>query len=137
MRSYFFSKPLDLTYLTFWRICGWLLLGLIWYLSLEPRLNQLPIDVLPSDKLGHFLAYAVLMGWFAQWHQRQYFWRLAVVFTLMGIGLEILQGISGLRQFDPMDMLANTTGVVVAWLLCYSALGRTLLNLELRFANRQ
>jgi len=133
MFKIFLSKPLDLYYLSIWRLCGWLLLLLIWYLSLEPRLNQFAPALLVSDKLGHFIAYALLMAWFAQWHQRPYFRILALVFISMGVALELLQGISGLRQFDPWDMLANSIGVVVAWLICYSPLGRSLLWLENRW----
>ncbi len=40
----------------------------------------------------------------------------AAVFLAMGIGLEVLQGLSGLRQYEVLDMLANAAGVLCGWL---------------------
>ena len=75
------------------------------------------IDMREGDKLGHFLAYGSLMFWFAQL-ERGLNGRLrcAIGFSLMGIALEALQLQLGYRSFDPLDMLANTTGVLLGWL---------------------
>ena len=40
----------------------------------------------------------------------------AAVFLAMGIGLEVLQGLSGLREYEVLDMLANAAGVLCGWL---------------------
>lgn len=37
-------------------------------------------------------------------------------FLAMGVGLELLQGLSGLREYDVMDMLANGVGVAAGWI---------------------
>jgi len=40
----------------------------------------------------------------------------AAVFLVMGVGLEILQGMSGIREYEVLDMLANALGVLSGWL---------------------
>lgn len=68
-----------------------------------------------SDKFGHLAAYGVLMAW---WHQiDRNAWRLALLFIVMGLLLEILQSLSGFRQGDIFDLAANTCGVLLGWLL--------------------
>ena len=44
----------------------------------------------------------------------------ALAFVAMGIGLEFLQGMTGYRSFDVMDMLANTIGVALGWILVFT-----------------
>ena len=66
-----------------------------------------------GDKLGHLLAYGVLMFWFAGLYHRRYWSRLAIGFILLGVALEYLQGLTGYRTHDPLDMLANSLGVAV------------------------
>ena len=74
------------------------------------------MDITAGDKLGHLLAYGLLMFWFCQLY-RSGKARLAhaVAFLAIGVGLEFLQGISGLREDDLVDMLANALGVAAGW----------------------
>jgi glycopeptide antibiotics resistance protein len=104
-------------------ICGILTLSLIDLAPIEARLLQ--------DKIMHMLAYACLMGWFAQIY-RHLMARVFLVIALvaMGIGVEYLQGIFTHRQFDVMDMAANTSGVLLAWLLSYTWLGLIFVGFE-------
>jgi hypothetical protein len=44
-----------------------------------------------------------------QWRRRLGY---AAGFVAMGIALEFLQGMTGYRTFDPLDMLANAVGVL-------------------------
>lgn len=88
---------------------------MIVWLSLTPSPPK--VDFEASDKVGHVLAYAALMFWFCQIHaQGKTRFFHAVVFLFMGVGLETLQGMSGLRQYDVLDMLANALGVASGWL---------------------
>jgi Na+-translocating ferredoxin:NAD+ oxidoreductase RnfD subunit len=94
--------------------------------------NLAPIKgVLLQDKLMHMLSYGLLMGWFAQIY-RHFMARLFLVVALvvMGVGVEYLQGMVAHRQFDTMDMLANGSGVLLAWLLSYTWLGRIFAGFE-------
>jgi glycopeptide antibiotics resistance protein len=51
-------------------------------------------------------------------------------FVVMGVGIEILQGMGGFRYFEYTDMLANSTGVLIGWGLAHTRMGRVLLSLE-------
>jgi glycopeptide antibiotics resistance protein len=86
---------------------------IVW-LSLTPSPPK--VDFEASDKVGHVLAYAVLMFWFCQIYLSGARLLHGVVFLLMGIGLEVLQGLSGLRSYEVLDMLANALGVASGWL---------------------
>jgi len=102
-----------------WIFLGCLLVGSVVYLSLTPEPPAM--DERFSDKLGHFAAYAALMAW---WHQiDRNAWRLALLFIVMGLLLEILQSLSGFRQGDIFDLAANTFGVVLGWLFARMGLG--------------
>jgi hypothetical protein len=99
--------------LPLWLTTGWVLIAAVIYLSLVPAPPEL--DLPQGDKVGHVLAYAVLMFWFMQIYGR---WpvRLAAGFVALGIVLEIVQGLTGYRTFDVHDMGANTVGVALGWL---------------------
>lgn len=100
-----FSRP------GLWRFLGWSLVLTVFYLSLTP---SPPDSGLPSgDKIGHLAAYAALMGWWLQLHRHPE--RLALVFVLMGLALELLQSLGGARTGDIFDMAANTAGVGLGW----------------------
>ena len=104
-------------YRNYWLGFGWLLIGLVVYLSLSPDPEDI-VEFAYSDKIKHLLAYGVLMGWFAQLYptmKYQLFW--ALVFCLLGVAMEFGQGWGGQRTFDVFDMLANGSGVWRA--VCY------------------
>ena len=84
-----------------------------------------------KDKVVHTLAYAGLMVWFSQIYRHDLTrLLLAVGLVLMGVGIEYLQGMTTSRQFDVMDMVANTSGVVLAWALAYTWVGTLLARFE-------
>ena len=57
------------------------------------------------------------MFWFCQIYVSQKIRGLhGIAFLAMGVGLEVLQGMSGLREYDVVDMLANAAGVAAGWL---------------------
>ena len=53
-----------------------------------------------------------------------------VALIAMGVVIEFLQGWSGYRYFEYADMLANSTGVVLGYLLARTALGRVFVLIE-------
>ena len=80
--------------------------------SLSPAPPLPPVD--NSDKLGHFLAYAVLAIGAVQLYAR---WvsllGAGIGLVLLGIGIEYAQGtLTATRMGDPADALANTLGVI-------------------------
>jgi VanZ family protein len=99
-----------------WQLTGWGLVLLVIYLSVTPA----PITAATAlgDKLGHMLAYAVLMYWFASLYEapgRRA--ALAVGLITMGIALEFVQHWTGYRLFEVADMAAGAAGVVAGWIV--------------------
>ncbi|MEQ1527307.1 MAG: VanZ family protein [Gallionella sp.] len=119
-----------LKYRSVWLVGGWLLVSLIFYLSLTPHPPE-PMSFPYADKLEHGFAYASLSLWFCQIYlsSRQ---RGVVISALiaMGVVIEFLQGWGGFRYFEYADMLANSTGVVLGYLLARTALGRVFVLIE-------
>ncbi len=111
------SENLSLKFKKLWIGVGWgLVLGVI-VSSLIPPPSFTQIQG-HGDKVAHILAYFVLMGWFAQiYHSNQQRLLYMLGFLLLGVGLEILQGLSGIRHADWLDILANSAGVFLAWYL--------------------
>jgi VanZ family protein len=114
---------------------GWLALGWLWvatvsYLSLMPHPPE-PVSFDGVDKLEHALAYTLLMLWFCQIVvAKRARILLFIAFVVMGVAIEILQGLSGYRYFEYADMLANTTGVLIGFGLAHTQMGCILMKLE-------
>lgn len=100
----------------------WLFLGLvmvagIFWVSLTPIPPQ-PLTFDYADKLEHTAAYALLMWWFAITAKaKPGIYVYLVAFITMGISIEFLQEMTGYRYFEYADMVANTLGVFVGWLV--------------------
>lgn len=87
-----------------------------------------------NDKITHVAVYACLMGWFAQIFRHDLTRLIFVVLlSAMGVGIEFLQAATPTRQFEVLDMIANTSGVVLAWALAYTWVGTILLRFESLF----
>ena len=103
-------------------------------------LNNTGMPVVSSflhDKLSHILGYAGLMLWFVQLYKGRGMRSLiAVLLICLGMVLEYLQGIGGVRMFEVGDMLANASGVVVGWLVAVAGMDRVLAWFEGRFLVR-
>lgn len=102
-----------------WLSIGYLLVVFVIYSSLST--SDVVLEISLSDKLMHTLAYFGLMGWFMQIYRSRYAGvLLAVLFIAMGISMEFLQNMGGVRHFEVADMFANTLGVLIAWVLSYT-----------------
>jgi len=124
-----------------WLLIGWLLVFAVVILSLIPPItaDTVPLFVLPhGDKIAHFIAYFVLMGWFVQIYynnsQRIYF---AFGFLLLGITIEVLQELGGMRESDWYDIVANSSGVLFAYLLSKTSFANMLLWIEKKLIRQQ
>lgn len=120
-----------LRFKTLWLSIGISLIITVIILSLmaEPPTDMM--DVLPNDKFGHFIAYFALMVWFAQiYHTNKQRWLYLIGFLILGLSLEILQGLGGVRQADWLDMLANSAGIISAFLLTKTRLAYILIYIE-------
>lgn len=98
-----------------WHLFGLAFVALVVYLSLAPRAPD--VATLGDVNLGHVLAYAWLMFWYAQLYLRVGA-RAAVAAALvaLGVGLEYAQALTPSRHFALEDMRDNTLGVAAGWI---------------------
>ena len=82
------------------------------------------------DKFLHFLAYGFLMLWFAQLYTRTVYWVLAVIFCMIGVGLEMAQSLTDDRFFEFGDMVANSVGVGFSWAVASAGFNTALEKIE-------
>jgi len=109
---------------------GWLLVAVVVFLSLYPKPPQ-PLEFEQSDKLSHIIAYMTLMLWFANiYPQRSSQLQMSIGFFVMGVCLELLQGMTEYRTFSFADMLANGIGILLALYLAKTRLATYLLRLD-------
>ena len=100
-----------------WLLSGWFWIGLVVYLTLTATPPQVDLGLDHADKLEHLAAYLWLMGWFAPLYPaRRPRLTIAAALIAMGITLEFLQQLGGVRYLELADMVANTAGVVTAFL---------------------
>lgn len=113
-----------------WLIVGWLLIILIVYLSLAPNPPTL-VMFENADKVEHAFAYATVAFWLCAIYLTVRS-RVVVIVALIGLGvaLEYVQDWTGYRSFDVMDMLADTVGVLLGWLVARTRLGRLFAYIE-------
>ncbi|MBX2823970.1 MAG: VanZ family protein [Gammaproteobacteria bacterium] len=128
-KSQIFAASPDLSYPRIWFWLGVILVAVVVLLSLgNPPAS---LNITSSDKVGHAIAYAALMGWFMQiFTHKVARVILAMSFIGLGVGLEFLQGMVPTRQFELLDMAANTTGVLIAWVLGSTFMGTVLVWFE-------
>ncbi len=120
-------------YFTLWNLIGLLMLATVATLMLI----QLPGVDTPqhSDKVAHWLVWALICGWFCELHQPLK-WLVALALLLISTLLEGLQALTTYRTSDWLDLLANGGGLASGLLLSALTRGRLLLPLDTFLANR-
>lgn len=109
-----------------WLAFGGFLIGLVVVASLI-SLPTTVSSIMLHDKILHLCAYATLMAWFGQLFRNDLTrLLLGIGFVVLGVCVEYLQGMVPDRQFDRLDMVANASGVLLAWALSYTRLGELL-----------
>ncbi|MBB5014703.1 VanZ family protein [Rehaibacterium terrae] len=95
--------------------------------SLAPP-PPVPQAIPGSDKLGHVLAYFLLMAGAVQlFASRAALLAIAVWLAALGLGLEFAQGaLTASRRFELLDALANTAGVLAGLALAHTPAARWL-----------
>lgn len=110
------EKSAPLRWPALWTALGWLLVLAILWLSLTPNPPQIGIE--QGDKLGHALAYTLLMFWFCQlYDSRRARIGHALGFVALGIAIEFAQRATEYRSFELWDMAADGAGIVIGWML--------------------
>jgi len=114
-----------------WLLIGYSLVSLVVFLSLTSSPVDTGLNFPYEDKLYHALAYFALMFWFGQiYHDAFKRNFIAVAFVFMGLLMEYLQSFDPARMAEFADMLANTSGVLIALLLSMTGAKNILLRLE-------
>jgi hypothetical protein len=122
-------KMAPLKYERFWIACGIGFVILVIYLSLVPEPPDFGVQ--EAFNAGHVIAYAWLMFWFAQiFRTASRRLLLGAAFCAMGVLLEYLQQMGGVRHFEYADMALNTGGVGIGLILGATPLQNTLRALE-------
>ncbi len=119
-----------------WLTLGWLLVASVWYLSLTPKPPQIDLGIDFFDKISHFTAYAIMMGWFMQlYYSARTRFIYALGFICMGIAIEFVQGMGPHRLFEVADMLANSMGALVSLSFMRTGFCRQLWHIEQKIFN--
>lgn len=125
------QQSINLRYKILWLLIGYAMIAFVVMQSLTSSPVSVGFEL--SDKLYHVIGYFGLMGWFVQIYHSQFARLLwAVFFIAMGISLEFLQDMGGIRHYEVNDMIANTTGVILAWVLSGTFFSSCLLWIENR-----
>lgn len=123
-------KPLKFPRL--WLILGWAMVSAVVIMSVVPSPDVL-VPLPASDKLVHLLAYSVLMLWFGCiYAPGKRYLILGLILMLIGVILELLQGMTPYRYFEYKDMIVNGLGVFIGWSLSLTRVSSFLIFVEQR-----
>lgn len=73
--------------------------------------------VFMGDKLLHGLTYIFLMIWFCQLYKSSSYKYVGLYLLLLGVLIEIAQWGTGYRFFELADVVANSSGILIGWML--------------------
>ena len=114
-----------------WFAIGMALIILVVYLSLTSSPVDTGLNFPYEDKVYHAFAYFVLMAWFGQiYHTTLQRIIFAFLFVALGLAMEYMQSFDPNRMAEFADMVANTTGVLVGYMLTATGFRNALLNIE-------
>ena len=121
----------DLKLRFLWLAIGYALVVLVVFLSLTSDPVDMGMSFPYEDKVYHALAYFVLMAWFAQiYHDQFQRIMIAVIFIFMGVMLEYFQSFDPNRMAEFGDMLANSAGVALGFIVALTGAKNILVKIE-------
>lgn len=123
-------QPLRLRY--WWLSGGILLVVAVLYLTLMPVIGGI-FTVNVNDKIGHFIAFFVLMAWFCGVYKRGRWLVIAVVLAAFGVAIELIQGQLSYRTAELADMVYDLAGIGAAWICAGLGFGQWALVIESRW----
>lgn len=125
------KNVVDLKLLLLWLVIGYALVAFVIYMSVTSVPLELDVSFPYQDKIFHTLAYFALMAWFGQiYHDKKRRYIFALIFIFMGAGLEYVQSFDPQRYSEFADMVANSAGVVLGFLLTLTQMKNCLLKVE-------
>lgn len=123
---------LSLRYPRFWSAVGWLLVAGVIAGSLLPGRTVNALTFSLDDKVLHSGAYLLLTLWFSGLYRRSFYPVIGAVLLALGIGLDLLQGLTRTRSLDWHDMVANASGIALGLVLAFYVVGGWCQRLERR-----
>lgn len=105
----------------------WLAVGVLLLVAGIPAaMEPLPAVALfeINDKVIHATVFLCFMVWFSAFFRPRLWPLLFLALVGYGILIELLQGLTVVRSADPMDVAADTAGLVLGWLLAAAGLSR-------------
>jgi VanZ family protein len=119
------------TWLKFFSLSiGGLYIAFIFYICLTPTPPQTEIEIPFLDKIAHFLMYFGLIIWFGQIFCTKWMRWWFISFFSMGVLVENLQKLGGVRSFEYEDMISNAIGLTLGLFIVKSPLGELLSKFE-------
>ena len=109
------ANDLGLQYPRVWSAIGMLMLLALIMLSMI-TIDQSAISIPHLDKIQHFLAWLIIMFWFASIYPRHKLIMLGTLLTV-SLGVELMQALLSWRQGSAIDLLANFVGLVTGLVL--------------------
>ena len=99
----------------FLKITAWMANIFLWTICLIPMNLKMPSPITRADLFYHALSYTLVTCAFLLAYPRLVKWILPGL-ILQGIAIEFIQPLSG-RFFEEVDMIANSVGVIFAYLI--------------------
>ena len=100
--------------------------------SIFPGVVIVTMDLTWADKIAHAASYCLLMIWFSGLYASRYHGIIAVIVLALGFVLEMIQWKLPYRFFEPADLAANLTGVLIGLGLSLSLFAGWCLRMESR-----
>lgn len=98
------------------RVIGYVMLLALILGSLSPPAKA-PSALPQADKVLHFAVYSLVSGWWFGFFPEVRWFVVVAGMLLLGYVLELLQGLTGYRDYSLLDMAANACGILVAAVL--------------------
>lgn len=109
----------SLRFTPFWYAVGIALLIAGIVVALMPG-SAVPVKY--NDKLLHALGFVFFMVWFCGLVRPRHMVWVALSLLLYGLLMEYLQSLSPVRQAEGLDLVADSVGILLGWLLSLAGL---------------
>tara|TARA_Y100000389_G_C17363654_1_gene465086 strand:- start:282 stop:695 length:414 start_codon:yes stop_codon:yes gene_type:complete len=127
---------LNLRYTSFWLLANFLILILVFCLSLisfPSFFDNQDFNFLwfyGVDKFLHLITFMFLSVWLSGQFRKNSYWKPAIFLLIFGLFIEIIQHKINYRTADLYDLFANTLGVIFGFLIGLAGLGGWCLRAE-------
>ncbi len=118
MFNYFFTLLFNYKYTFHWRIVFYLNSIVLLYLTLMPSV-QPQSSIQHLDKLFHFIGFGAFAFFYRLAYPKIQESKIILLSCLLGVTVEIIQGILPHRSFSYADMIADFTGILIAVLFLW------------------